>query len=252
MAKLNSIIEYCDSRTNKKDILDFDNAFNGLQLENNGIVNKIGASVDIGQIPFELAIENKVDLIICHHGLFWDNLIPITNHIYKKLKTAIDNNIAVYSSHLPLDCHPEIGNNVILAKKIGLEPIESFLDFKNTKIGLICKSTNFDIKDLTIRLKKVFPKTFNFINYGKKNPKKIAILTGSGQSAISHLKDYDVDTLITGELRQHHFNIAQELKLNLFHCGHYSTETFGVTELSKEVSEKFNIEWTFLHQDCLI
>ena len=93
-------------------------------------------------------------------------------------------------------------------------------------------------------------KDYQAIEYGSAQPERIALLTGSGQSAVPQLRAHNLDTLVTGELRQHHFNMAQELGLNLYPCGHYATEVFGVRALAAEVAEKFGIEWTFIEQPC--
>jgi dinuclear metal center YbgI/SA1388 family protein len=252
MVELDSVVSYCHKRLNLDSIIDFDNAENGLQLENNGRVTKIAASVDAGLIPLQQASQAKADLLLCHHGLFWSPITPIKDHNYKKIKTAMDNNIAVLSAHLPLDCHPEIGNNALLAKALNLEVIDTFLEYKGTHYSFICQSSGCTRTMLTERLKTLFPKTFSSILYGSENPEKIAILTGSGQSAVPYLKAHNIDTLITGELKQHHFNMAQEMELNLYPCGHYATETFGVKALAEELANHFKIEWTFLDQDCLI
>ena len=82
------------------------------------------------------------------------------------------------------------------------------------------------------------------------SPEKIAILTGSGQSAVDKILDCGADTLITGELKQHHFNLAQELELNLYTCGHYATECFGVDALAKEISQKFDLPYEFVETNC--
>ncbi|MFL2847410.1 MAG: Nif3-like dinuclear metal center hexameric protein [Coraliomargaritaceae bacterium] len=252
MVTLDSVISYCNERLGIDSIIDFENAHNGLQLENNGAITKIAASVDAGLIPLQQASQAKADLLLCHHGLFWSPIIPIKDHNYKKFKTAIDNNIAVYSAHLPLDCHPEIGNNALLAKALKLEVVDTFLEYKGTNYSFICQSNGCTRTTLSERLKALFPNTFSSILYGSETPRKIAILTGSGQSAVSYLKEHNIDTLITGELKQHHFNMAQELELNLYPCGHYATETFGVKALAEELANHFKIEWTFLDQDCLI
>lgn len=252
MVKLESVISYCNERLNIHSIIDFENAQNGLQLENNGTITKIAASVDAGLVPLQQAFQAKADLLLCHHGLFWSPITPIKDHNYKKIKTAIDNNIAVYSAHLPLDCHLEIGNNALLAKALSLEVVDTFLDYKGTNYSFICQSNGCTRTMLSERLKMLFPNTFSSILYGSETPKKIAILTGSGQSAVPYLKEHNIDTLITGELKQHHFNMAQELELNLYPCGHYATETFGVKALAEEVANHFKIEWTFLDQNCSI
>ena len=252
MVSLREVKSYCDERLKISSIIDFENAFNGLQIENNGMVTKIAASVDAGLKPLELASKSKADFLICHHGLYWNSFIPIINHNYKKIKTAFDNNIAIYSAHLPLDCHSEIGNNALLAKTLKLDILERFLEYKGTPIAIICSASGYNRTTLSESLKVLFPKTYGSILYGSENPKRIAILTGSGQSAIPHLKSINVDTLITGELRQHHYNMAQELELNLFPCGHYATETFGVKSLAEEIANYFKIEWVFLNQDCTL
>ena len=250
MVKLKDVVNFCDSRTFHKKIKDYDGAYNGLQLENNGIVSKVAAAVDAGQLPFESAASAGADFIITHHGLFWNQPIPLTGTNYKKVKYALDNNIAVYGSHLPLDCHTQIGNNALLAESIGLKKICTFLPYEGTDIGIIAEGPSGGREEIASRLKLQFPKTYQSIEYGSSSPKRVAILTGSGQSALTNLLSNKVDTLITGELRQHHFNMAQELQLNLYPCGHYATEVFGVQALAKEVANEFSIEWTFIEQPC--
>jgi dinuclear metal center YbgI/SA1388 family protein len=249
MIRTEDIVNYCDQRTKISEIKDFPGSYNGLQLENSGEVLKIGAAVDAGLVPFQKAISTGIDFIITHHGLFWTPPIPLINSAYEKVKLCIDHNLAVYGSHLPLDCHSEIGNNAILAQKLQLEPIASFLPYEGVDIGLITKNTQ-SRKDLSNRLKSLFPKGINSMEFGTDTPSKIAILTGSGQSAVDKILDAGADTLITGELKQHHFNLAQELKLNLYACGHYATETFGVDALAQEVSAKFDLPYEFIETEC--
>jgi dinuclear metal center YbgI/SA1388 family protein len=252
MAQLEEIVHFCDQRTHRLAIKDFDGAHNGLQLENSGEVSKIGAAVDAGQLPFELAISAGIDFLICHHGLYWTPPIPATGAAYKKLKTAIDGNLAVYGAHLPLDAHEEIGNNALLAKELGLDRIGSFLPYEGNDMATIASGPGGGRAELAEKLRALFPKTYQAIEYGSERPEKIGILTGSGQSAVPHLKASGIDTLVTGELRQHHFNMAQELGLNLYPCGHYATEVFGVKALAAEVAEKFGLAWEFIEQPCLL
>lgn len=250
MPKLSDIVSFCDQRTRRLEVKDFDGSYNGLQIENNGSVRKIGAAVDAGHIPFERAIAEGIDFIICHHGLFWNKPIPLTGADYQKVKLAFDNNLAVYGAHLPLDCHPEIGNNALLADALGLEKIDTFLPYEGNNMAVIAKGPRGGRKELASQLKRLFPETYQGIEYGSEEPQRIGILTGSGQSAVPALRAANIDTLITGELRQHHFNMAQELKLNLYPCGHYATEVFGVRALAAEAAEKFNLDWSFIEQPC--
>jgi dinuclear metal center YbgI/SA1388 family protein len=250
MPTLLEIVAFCDSRTRQVEIRDFDGAHNGLQIENNGSVKKIAAAVDGSRASFEAAVAAGADFLICHHGIFWNPPGPLTGAAGAKIKFAFDNNLAVYGSHLPLDCHPEIGNNALLAKKLGLEVTRSFLPYEGENIASIAEGPKGGRAELARKLQDAFPDTYQGIEYGSESPKKVAILTGSGQSAVPHLLPHGVDTLITGELRQHHFSMAQELGLNLYPCGHYATEVFGVQALAAEASEKFALEWSFLDQPC--
>jgi len=249
MPQLNEITAFCDHVTNRSTVADFTGANNGLQLQNNGTVSRVAAAVDAGRIPFELAIEEGADLLIVHHGMFWSTPASYSGTLYEKLKLAMDNNLAVYSSHLPLDAHQDIGNNRLLAKAIGLDPLDWFLEFEGTPIALLAKApTSRD--DLKSRLLKEFGEGITAIEFGSANPEKVAILTGSGRSALDEMKALGTDTLITGELRQEHFNLAQEEGFNLYVCGHYATERYGVTALANLVANKFDIPFSFVKTDC--
>jgi dinuclear metal center YbgI/SA1388 family protein len=247
MPQLERVVEACDEWTRKNEIADFPGAENGLQIENNGTVSKVGAAVDAGLEPFRQAIDRGIDFLICHHGIYWNPPVPLTGSNYRKISTAISANLAVYGSHLPLDAHPEIGNNALLAKALRLEVVDSFLPYEGTPIGLIAKG--IPLNELKERFQEHFPDTSTFIEFGSKEPERVAILTGSGASAVDALP-YDVDTLLTGELKQHHFNMAQERGLNLLLGGHYATEVFGVKALAAKVAESFNVAWEFIDTSC--
>lgn len=249
MVELTQIVSFCDRRTRRTEITDFPPAQNGLQIENHGMVRKIGAAVDAGAEPFRKAVEAGVDFLIMHHGLYWVPPVPLTGVAYQKTRLAIENNLALYASHLPLDCHPEIGNNALLAKALGLSRNDTFLPYEGNQIGLLANAP--DSRDeLRERLEKLFQGKITCIEAGSANPRRIAILTGSGSSAVEHLPTLGVDTLITGELKQHFFNYAQEHHLNLYLCGHYQTETFGVKALGGEVSKYFDLPFEFIPTDC--
>ncbi len=249
MASLRDIVEYCDKRSRQKEIPDFPGAINGLQVANSGRVTKIGAAVDAGKAPFAQAVAAGVDFLIVHHGLFWDPPRPITDHNYEKLRILFDGDCALYGCHLPLDCHPEIGNNVLLAKKLGLDPIATFHEYEGHPVGLIAKSSE-SRDSLKTLLRELFAGRITAIEYGSTRPSRVAILTGSGASVVGELKGLGVDTLITGELKQNHFNLAQEEGLNLYLCGHYATETFGVAALAGEVAKEFDLPNEFIATEC--
>ena len=249
MATLSQTVSFCDALTNRAEVADFPGAENGLQLQNNGQVTRIGAAVDAGLVPFRKAVEEGVDFLIVHHGMMWSPPTAYTGPLYRKLKFALDHNLAVYSSHLPLDAHPEFGNNRLLAKAIGLEPIDWFLEHQGTPIALLARAPD-SRKALHEALNREFGQSVTAIEYGSENPSRVAILTGSGRSALPHLKDHGTDTLVTGELRQEHLTRAQEEGLNLYLCGHYATETYGVRALASRCAAHFGLEHTFIPTEC--
>ena len=134
---LTELVQYCDHRLEAATIPDFSGAVNGLQVDHQGAVHKIGAAVDAGIATFQQAATAGVDFLVVHHGLFWSPMQPICGKHYSKLKLLFDHNIALYSSHLPLDRHPELGNNSILAGELGLEPVTNFCPYQGCNIGLI-------------------------------------------------------------------------------------------------------------------
>ncbi len=246
---LEDIVRFCNDYLNIKNIKDYDRACNGLQFENNGTVSKIGAAVDANLLTIDQAAQQKVDLLIVHHGLFWGQAFPITDILYKKYKLLYENNIAIYSAHLPLDMHNKIGNNVSIMQKLELEHTENII--LDQKLGFeipVCL-TKQDITELDTKVMTLFPYARG-IKFGATNQHKIAICSGAIGHTIYELPKYEINTLITGEIQQHMFGFAHENKMNIFACGHYATEIFGVQNFSKIISEKFNLPKTFIHQDC--
>ena len=135
-AKLANIVTYCNQTLKPDSFEDWPGAVNGLQVENQGSISHIAAAVDATPATVKKAIENKADLLIVHHGLFWGTTHPWTDNRYKLLKLLLDNNVAVYSSHLPLDAHPKIGNNAMLCKALGIKSPKPFFIDRHPSIGL--------------------------------------------------------------------------------------------------------------------
>src|SRR5437762_10560335 len=141
MASLTEIVSHADAYLRIAEIGDWDNALNGLQIENSGRVTKIGAAVDVSTRVLSAAAKKDVDLLIVHHGLFWPGLQSITGALHRQLRIAFENDIALYSAHLPLDVHPKVGNNAQLATTLGLKSTEPFFEEKGTLIGLKARSS---------------------------------------------------------------------------------------------------------------
>jgi len=246
---LADLVAHCNQRLGIPAFPDFPGAHNGLQLENNGRVTRIGAAVDAGLHTFIDASAAGVDFILVHHGLCWDGARPIVGAHRARLQIAFTANLAVYSAHLPLDAHPELGNNAQLARALGLSPLRGFLPHQGADTGLVASAPE-DRAELRARLESRFPGGVTALEFGSERPREVAILSGSGMSALDALAGSGVDTLVTGELKQSAFNRAQEERLNLYLCGHYATETAGVQALAAELATRFDLPWVFLPSDC--
>ncbi|HSY54691.1 MAG TPA: Nif3-like dinuclear metal center hexameric protein [Opitutaceae bacterium] len=246
-ATLQDLVDYCDQRTRRPAFKDMPGAFNGLQVANEGRVTKIGAAVDAGLVPFQKAVAAGVDFLIVHHGMYWDMPRPLTGPVYDRVATLVRGNCALYSNHLPLDAHPEIGNNAVIARQLGLTPSRGFLPREDEKIGLIATGAT-NRAGLRARLEQNYARVIA-LEFGSAQPAEIALCSGSGNSAVPELAREGLDTLVTGELREEWFNVAQEQRLNLYLCGHYATEVHGVKALAAELGLKFGLPWEFIATD---
>jgi dinuclear metal center YbgI/SA1388 family protein len=244
MALLPDIVRYTDKYLRVREIGDWDRALNGLQLENSGRVAKIGAAVDVSTPALAMAARKKVDLLLVHHGLFWPGLRPLTGTLYRQLRFALEKNIAVYSAHLPLDLHPGVGNNALLAAALCLRSTAPFFEEKGALIGLKARvSINRD--DLLQRLAKSLGAKVKAFKFGPKKTGTIGIVTGGAGSEIYRVAEEGIDTFITGEAPHWAAIAAQELGMNLLLGGHYATETFGVKALAAHLSKRFKLPWEF-------
>ena len=244
MPTLDEIVAWCDRRTRRAAFIDYPGAMNGLQVANAGRVTRIGAAVDAGTAPFAKAVAAGIDFLIVHHGLFWEPPRPITGPTYRKLRTLLDGGCALYSSHLPLDAHPQLGNNVLLARELGLNPRRPFLPHEGANVGWIAPS-RLRRAELRRKLTARYPRVVA-IECGSAAPREVAFCSGSGNSAVRALAAAGVDTLVTGELREEWFSYAQDHRLNLYLCGHYATEVHGVRALAAALARRFRLPWEFI------
>lgn len=242
---LKTIVAHCDKTLRTAAIGDYDGAVNGLQMENSGHVTRIAATVDASLATVKLAIAAKADLLIVHHGLFWSKTHPWTGKKYELIKLLVENNIAVYSSHLPLDAHPKLGNNAQLAAALGLKHLKPFFFSHGQNIGLKT-SAKISRNELSKRLARATGTQPKMIPGCKEICANIGIVTGGAGGELKQAAAEGVDTFITGEGPHWTYALAEDLGLNVFYAGHYATETFGVKALAAELSKKFNLPWKFL------
>lgn len=245
-ASLGAIVRYSDRLLRTNQFTDYPGAVNGLQVENNDIVTRIAATVDASTATIRKAIDAGADLLIVHHGLFWGPTHPWTGKRYALLKLLLENNLAVYSSHLPLDAHPQLGNNAQLARALGLKnPKPFFIDKNQQAIGFQYRAS-MKRAELESRLTRALGASPKTIPGGPARLQQIGIVTGGAGDELKKAHSEGVDTFITGEGRHWTYALAEELGLNVFYGGHYATETFGVKALAQHLSENFGVPWEFV------
>ena len=242
---LPAIVEHLDAFLRTAEISDWPGALNGLQLENDGTVSRIGAAVDATLPVIEKAVFRGVDLLLVHHGLFWGGVQPYRGAHRQKLKLALENNLAIYSSHLPLDLHPEVGNNAQLARRLGLTNLTPFFPEKGALIGLRGE-LNLPRQELAARLETILGHPPHLAPGGPEQIRFIGIVTGGAGAEVARVAADGVDTFITGEGPHHSYGLAEELGINLFYGGHYATETFGVVALASHLTDRFGLPWQWI------
>ena len=258
MASVSDIVTYTDRFLRIRDVGDWDNALNGLQIENSGRVTRIGAAVDASTRVLTEAGKENVDFLIVHHGLFWPGLLPVTRSLRRQLQLAFETDMALYSAHLPLDIHPKVGNNAQLVAALGLKSAqqncrasvpdaEPFLEEKGQPVGLKVH-TSLPRSELVRKLQKALNGPVKVFDFGPKQIRTIGVVTGAAGSEIYRVAEENIDTFITGEAPHWAAVAAEELGMNLLLGGHYATEVFGVKALAAHLSKRFRVPWEFI--DC--
>jgi dinuclear metal center YbgI/SA1388 family protein len=244
-ASLAAIVRHCDHLLRTATTQDYDGAANGLQVENSGRITRIAAAVDATLATVKLAIAARADLLIVHHGLFWSPTHPWTGKRRELLGLLIEHNLAVYSSHLPLDAHPQLGNNVQLCAALSLKKLTPFFFDRGQFLGRQA-TTKVSRAALAKNLEKILGRAPVILPGGPSLCRKIGVVTGGAGSHLKLAAMEGVDTFITGEGPHWTYAQAEELGLNVFYGGHYATETFGVKALAAHLSQKFKLPWVFL------
>jgi len=183
--------------------------------------------------------------MLVHHGLFWDGFGPLTGPRFRKVRALLEGRTGLYSLHLPLDAHPELGNCALLTRALGLEPSGPFGDFKGGKVGCWCDASKHR-EDLRGALSEAVGGDVSLIPGGPVQVERVGVITGAGASALGEAAEMGLDALVTGEGSHHHYHDAMEMGVNLYLAGHYATETFGVKALGSALARQFSLEWTFL------
>lgn len=242
---LNEAACYLDELLRVPEIGDYPQAMNGLQVENSGSISRVGAAVDATEAVIMEAAEAQVDFLIVHHGLFWNGAQRVTGANYRKTRLLMEADMAVYSAHLPLDLHPTIGNNALLAAALGLEGGVPFHEAFGQKIGLRFEA-EVSREVLRDHLERAVGGRVHLSPGGPVLARHIGIVTGGAGAEIAKAAAAGIDTFITGEGPHWSYTLAEELHVNLFYAGHYATETFGVKALAEKLAQKLALPWQFL------
>ena len=242
---LPDLVSYLDSYLDVGAVRDAPEALNGLQVANDGRVTRIGAAVDASEATIRLAVEQEVDFLLVHHGVFWGGLRPLTGPFYRRVAALITHNIALYGAHLPLDCHGEVGNAALLAARLGLAVRGGFGEWQGQMVG-VWGETDVGRDAFTGALAAALGATPRLMPFGPARIRRVGVATGGGGSLISQARAASLDTYVTGEGAHHTYFDAEELGVNVYYGGHYLTETFGVKALAERLSGKFSLPWVFI------
>jgi dinuclear metal center YbgI/SA1388 family protein len=243
---LKTIVSTLDLLLQTDLIADYQGAVNGLQIENDGVITRLVAAVDACEEVIVEASRKRGTLLIVHHGLFWSGVKPVTGALYRKMKAAIGGNLALYSSHLPLDLHPKFGNNRLLAKALGLTSMRPALELKGQAVGIIGKIKPTGRNDFLRLLEGTLGGAVHCSPGGPEKISSVLVVSGGAGSEVHDAAALGVDAFVTGEGPHWSYTAAEEEGINLFYGGHYATETFGVKALAAYLSRKTGLPWSFL------
>jgi dinuclear metal center YbgI/SA1388 family protein len=251
---LAGVVSYLDAYLRVGEVPDDANALNGLQVENRGWVSRLVAAVDASQATIEgLGAPGSPEdfpFLLVHHGLFWDGNQPVTGRRYRRLRGLFERNAALYAAHIPLDVHPEVGNNAVLARRLGLTSVQPFGLHKGITIGVsgippVDAETRGGLLALLAGALAIRPEAIRVIPGGPERVGRVGIITGGAGSAISQARAAGCDTFITGEGAAHTFFDAMEGDITVLYAGHYATETVGVQAAAEHVAGRFGLPWEF-------
>ena len=246
-----ALADRLDALLRTPQIPDYPGAINGLQLASRRDVRRLATAVDFSTFTVQEAIRAQANMLLVHHGMFWGGVQPITGEVYRRIAALVASDVAVYSSHLPLDVHPELGNNVLLAKRLGLEPLGGFARFKTIEVGL-SGSSNVLTQALVDRASEFAAECGGNVVSTPHSTDRLTrqwgICTGAGADSdtLREAAERGIDTMIVGEGPHHTAVQARDLGIVIIYAGHYATETLGVRALGERIASEFGIESRFL------
>jgi dinuclear metal center YbgI/SA1388 family protein len=245
MAELNALVDYLDAYLDIAAVPDYEGAHNGMQVANSGQVERVAAAVDASEHTILEAVKRGCDLLLVHHGLFWDGGVKVTGRRYRKLQPLLTADVAVYSAHLPLDVHGEVGNNAVLGRELGISLEGRFGSYRGADLGWWGR---LEVKRevLAARLDEKLGGRVRMLAFGPEVIRTVGVITGGGGSLIEAAVAAGLDAYVTGEGAHHTYFDAEEAGINVFYGGHYATETWGVRALAEHLEARFGVAWEFI------
>ena len=249
--ELPEIAAYLDALLRVSEVPDFPSALNGVQVSHRGPVHHVAAAVDASLRTIEGAIAVNANLLVVHHGIFWNGLQRIDGRFYERIRRLMDHDIAVYAAHLPLDANEVHGNSRLLAKELGLHAVGPFAEYKGVHCGV---RGDADVSTLLLHERlRAFARSHggDAVATPYENgrlTRRWAICSGSGANhdTLAEAGSTGVDTLIVGEGPHWTAVDAAEMGIVVLYGGHYATETLGVRSLANQLDVRFGLPWTFI------
>jgi dinuclear metal center YbgI/SA1388 family protein len=246
---LSELVTTLDTLLRTREIEDYPRALNGLQVENGGAIIRIIAAVDACESVIREASSVRGTLLLVHHGLFWNGVQRITGAFHRKLRAAIEGDLALYSSHLPLDLHPQLGNNVLLARALGLTRLKPAFVLKGHPVGMGGSIRALSREALKAKISEVVGGSVHLAPGGSEAIRSVLVVSGGAGGEVARVAELGADAFdafVTGEGPHWSYTAAEELGINLYYAGHYATETFGVKALAAHLGRKTGLPWSFL------
>lgn len=230
-----------------------DASCNGLQVQGVADVARVGLAVDASMSVYQKAADLGCQLLLVHHGIIWGDIKAITGPVYHHLRFLIEHGINLYAVHLPLDLHPEAGNNICLARLLQLRDVESFGAYKGIDIGFVgVLPEPATLEQVSGRLSDNLGGTARCLPFGRELNTKLGIVSGSGSDCIPEAINRGIDCVITGEPQHSNHHTALEGAINVVYCGHYESEQLGVKEIGKVLAERFGVVVEFIDEPTLV
>ncbi|MDR0557295.1 MAG: Nif3-like dinuclear metal center hexameric protein [Treponema sp.] len=235
-----------------KDILAIDaiedSSMNGLQVDNDGSdIRKIAFATDACMETFERAAESGAGMLFVHHGLFWGKTWALADAHRRRLKFLLNKNIALYAVHLPLDKHPQYGNNITLVRKLGVESPEPFGTYHGQKIGWKgMVSAPITIEDAISRISYMGMPPLSVLRFGTSRMLHVAVVSGGAPEAVREAASEGIDLFVTGDASHEWYHYALESRVNVIAGGHYATEVWGVRAIMDVCAGKLEMDVEFI------